>query len=105
MVDIRFEYMGTTYRLTADEFQWIVQKYRGVDPKDGREMWRPCGYYATLTSGLLDLCERRTREMDAKTFARLQVNIERSLDQLVDALGHTDIPSLLRLEANESRER
>ena len=55
------------YRITSDEYQWIIQKKRN---RKGKEDWQARLYYPTLKAALEGLGELMVRQSDVATLAR-----------------------------------
>ena len=60
--------LDKNWRITSDEYQWIVQKHHNYGPKaaaEGREPWKNVSFHSTLDSAIKSLTARLVRLSDA----------------------------------------
>jgi len=60
--------LGNGYRITADKYQWILQKFDGIR-EDGTERWASEGYYPDIGILVRELAHKRVRLSEASSFA------------------------------------
>jgi hypothetical protein len=79
------------YRITADEYQWILQKLSGTrkNRKTGElePNWKDKGYYNSLEHLANDLCTRMVRTSSASTIAELEQEYKNAVALLTHALA------------------
>ena len=71
------------YRITSDQFQWIVQKRR---TRKGQEDWKNLAYCAGLEHAVNELAQHRIRTSNAQTLADALAEIENVVTTLTQAL-------------------
>jgi len=74
------------YRITSDEYQWIIQKMRN---RKGKEDWQARLYYPTLKAALEGLGDLMVRQSDVATLADALVEVENVTTTLSQALTPT----------------
>ena len=71
------------YRITADPYQWIVQRKR---TRAGQEDWQSQTYHSTFESAARELWELMVRTSDAQTLVDALADVERITTTLSQAL-------------------
>ena len=74
------------YRITSDEYQWIIQTKRN---RKGKEDWQARFYYPTLKAALEGLGELMVRQSDVATLADALAKVENVATTLSQALTPT----------------
>lgn len=78
------------FRINSDRYQWIVQKYGGVN-KDGEEVWRSETFHATLGHAVKALGERLCRELPTVGIEEAIAGVHEVANRLQQALPSLDI--------------
>ena len=77
------------YRLSADKYQWIIQKKQGVETKGkraGETIWKSLSYHPTATKAVNHHAETLFRESDAESIDEAINEAKRITAELTDAL-------------------
>ena len=74
------------YRITSDEYQWIIQTKRN---RKGKKDWQARLYYPTLKAALEGLGELMVRQSDVATLADALAKVENVATTLSQALTPT----------------
>jgi len=74
------------YRISSDEYQWIIQTKRN---RKGKEDWQARLYYPTLKAALEGLGELMVRQSDVATLADALAEVENVATTLSQALTPT----------------
>ena len=74
------------YRITSDEYQWIIQRIR---TRKGKEDWQARLYYPTLKAAFEGLGELMVRQSDVATLADALAKVENVATTLSQALTPT----------------
>ena len=82
------------YRITSDEYQWIIQKKRS---RKGREDWESKLFFGTFEAAVKDLGELMVRRSEANTLVDALAEVEKVATTLSQALtphieGLKDLP-------------
>ena len=82
------------YRITSDEYQWIIQKKRS---RKGREDWESKLFFGTFEAAVKDLGELMVRRSKANTLVDALAEVEKVATTLSQALtpkieGLKDLP-------------
>ena len=79
------------YRLTSDEYQWIIQKRR---TRKGKEDWEARLYYPSLKAAVEGLGELMVRQSKANTL----VDALAAIENIATALSQAVTPKIEGLE-------
>ncbi len=80
------------YRLSADKYQWIVQKKRKKLDKEGNIVWRPLSFHPTPEHAIKHHAHMLVRTSEAETLQEALNQIERVTSELTQALsGEFDV--------------
>ena len=79
------------YRLTSDEYQWIIQKRR---TRKGKEDWEARLYYPSLKAAVEGLGELMVRQSKANTL----VDALTAIENIATALSQATTPKIEGLE-------
>ena len=71
------------YRITSDEYQWIIQKKRS---RKGREDWESKLFFGTFEGAVKDLGELMVRRSKANTLVDALAEVEKVATTLSQAL-------------------
>ena len=74
------------YRISSDEYQWIIQTKRN---RKGKKDWQARFYYPTLKAALEGLGELMVRQSDVVTLADALAEVENVATTLSQALTPT----------------
>ena len=84
--------LGNDYRLSADKYQWIVQKeYEGTDTINGEKVksmkWKSLSFHGTINQAINHHANVLVRTSDAETLAEALKVIDSVVTELTQVLS------------------
>ncbi len=75
------------YRLSADKYQWIIQRRREYLDDDGNEVWKSMNYHPSPEAAIKYHANTMIRTSEAETLTEALIQIDRVISELSAALN------------------
>ncbi len=75
------------YRLSADKYQWMIQKKKKNPDKDGNEVWESMSFHPTPEAAIKHHANLLVRTSEAETLQEALDQIDRVISSLTLALN------------------